>query len=484
VSTEPPSKSAQALRIATIVAGPLVAVLLAFVPSALHTLPGFGSRPAYAAAIAVWMAIWWFTEAVPIAYTALIPLVAWPLTGVFGKGLAQDTVKSFEPFFDAYIFLFMGGMALGAAMEHWNLHRRIALNIMLFIGASARRLLWGVLLSTAFISMWISNTATAVMMVPIGLAVVHQLERAEGKKLKHFGAVLMLAVAYAANVGGIGTKIGTATNSIFAGFLSEKMNVEIGFVQYLGIGMPFVLIFLPVVWLFLWNHGRHDAPSSAAGRDVLAAELKSLGTMSSMERKVAWVFSTAALLWVLGDPLRAVIAPLLPFKLLGKHYEAAVAMSAAVVLAFARGLPLPALKRIPLSALLLLGGSFAMAAGIEGSGLSTWLSTQLEPMKQLPLGAQMLIATTATIALSAVASNTATVNLMLNLLPRSLPMLSSVALAASCDFALPAGTPPNAIVFGSGYIRLPVMMRIGIVLDVLAALILAGYGLWYLTWFL
>lgn len=338
----PPTPGARALRTATIIAGPAIAALLAFVPSALHTIPGYGSRPAYAAAIAVWMALWWFTEAVPIAYTALIPLVAWPLTGVFGKGLAVDTVKAFEPFFDAYIFLFMGGMALGAAMEHWSLHRRIALNIMLFIGASPRRLLWGVLLSTAFISLWISNTATAVMMVPIGLAVVHQLEHAEGKKLKHFGAVLMLAVAYAANVGGIGTKIGTATNSIFAGFLSEKMHVEIGFVQYLGVGMPFVILFLPVVWAFLWHHGRHDAPSSAAGRDVLAAQLQALGAMSAMERRVAWVFSSAAALWVLGDPIRDFVAPLLPFKLLGKHYEATVAMSAAAVLALARGLPLGA----------------------------------------------------------------------------------------------------------------------------------------------
>jgi sodium-dependent dicarboxylate transporter 2/3/5 len=212
----------------------------------------------------------------------------------------------------------------------------------------------------------------------------------------------------------------------------------------------------------------------------LRGQLDALGGMSAMERKVAWVFSIAGLSWVFGDPIRQVLAPVLPFELANRHYEALVAMVAAGVLAFLGALPLVAIRRIPVSALMLLGGSFAMAAGIEGSGLSQWLGAQLEPLKSQPALVQLVLASFATVALSAVASNTATVNLMLNLLPPNLPLLSMVTLASSCDFALPAGTPPNAIVFGSGRVHLPSMMRVGAGLDVAAALLLVGYGWLYL----
>jgi solute carrier family 13 (sodium-dependent dicarboxylate transporter), member 2/3/5 len=199
---------------------------------------------------------------------------------------------------------------------------------------------------------------------------------------------------------------------------------------------------------------------------------------------VAVVFVAAAVLWIAGDPIRSAIGPRFPalwegFKLQAKHYEAAVAMLAALSLVVSRTVTAEALRKVPWSTLLLIGGSFAMAAGIEGSGLSAWLSVQIAPIAGLPEPLQFALAAAVTIALSAVASNTATVNVVLNLLPRSLPLLSVSAIASSCDFALPAGTPPNAIVFGSGYIRLPVMMRVGIVLDLLAALALTLYGWLY-----
>ncbi|MFZ5467970.1 MAG: SLC13 family permease [Myxococcota bacterium] len=470
-------------------AGPIAFALLAFVPSGLHHLPGQGHRPAYAAAVTVWMAVWWFTEALPIWATACLPLLLFPALGVFGQGPVGDAQQSISPYVDPYIFLFMGGMCIGAAMEHWSLHRRVALNIMRVIGTDPRRLLWGVLVATAAVSMWISNTATAVMMVPIGMALLAQLQREGGKPLSGFGAAIMLAVAYAANVGGIATKIGTGTNSIFSGFVSEKLHVDLSFLQYLWIGLPFVALFLPVVWWTLWRLGRHDAPQSEQGREVLARELSQLGPMSSQERVVAVVFALAALLWVVGSPLHALLAPHLTglwegFKFQGKHYEASVAMLAAAALAGARVLPLTALRRVPWGTLVLLGGSFAMAEGISGSGLSAWLTVKLAPMAELPLLGQLLVASTATVALSAVASNTATVNLMLNILPGSLTVLATTALAASCDFALPAGTPPNAIVFGSGYVRLPVMMRVGVTLDLLAAVMLALYGFFYVRFVL
>lgn len=467
-------------------AGPVTAALVAFVPSGLHRLPGLGDRPAYAAAVALWMVLWWFTEAVPIAVTACLPIVLFPALGVFGRGIMGDTRLALEPYVDAYIFLFLGGMVIGAAMEQHDLHRRVALYIMRAIGAEPKRLLLGVLVATASISLWISNTATAVMMLPIGMALLRQLESAAGgQRLVQYGGSLMLAIAYAANVGGIGTKIGTGTNSIFTGFLSDKLGYDMTFLEYMAVGLPFVVLFLPLTWWVLWRLGRYDAPAATHGRDVLDRELRSLGGWSRGEKLVAVVFLLAAVSWVLGDPLRGLLAPrltpLVGFKIVGKHYEAFVAMSAALLLVVSRGVGLTAIRRIPYGTLVLLGGSFAMAAGIEGSGLSSWLARIMEPVARLPLAGQLALATSATVALSAVASNTATINLMLNLLPRSLVVLSGTAIAAYCDFALPAGTPPNAIVFGSGYVRLPVMMRTGVLLDVLAAVIITLYGLFYLT---
>ncbi len=477
--SEATTTSGRVVRRVGLVLGPTLLLLVTQWPSALHRLEGFGHRPAFAAGVALLMAAWWFTEAVPIHWTALIPLVAWPLLDVFGAGPVGSLGRTTGEFFNAYFFLFAGGMAIGAAMEHWSLHRRVALHIMLRVGTSPPRLLLGMLLATALISLWISNTATAVMMMPIGLAVVGQLEARAGRSLGQYAMALMLAVAWAANLGGIGTKIGSATNSILVGFLATRLGVDLTFPGYVAAALPFVVLFLPVVWLVLWRLGRADAPKDVTGKEVLQSELASLGALSAREKQVAQVFLLAAALWVLGDPLRALLLRASPVAFAARHYEAAVALLGASLLLLRGALPLTALRRVPVAALALLGGSFAMAAGIEGSGLSSWLGLQLEPVRLWSPPAQLFAAVGATVALSAIASNTATVNLMLALLPPSVPLLTAVGMASSCDFALPAGTPPNAIVFGSGRIRLPTMMRMGLVLDVAAVLLLTLYGL---TW--
>ena len=491
-------------RFIGLIAGVAVALTLALVPSPLQEIPGMDRRPAYAAAVAALMAIWWFTEAIRIDLTACLPLVLYPALGVFGHGFVGDLRRAVDPFVDAYIFLFLGGMAIGAAMEESRLHRRVALHIMRAVGTAPERLLLGMLVATAFVSLWLSNTATAVMMMPIAMALVAELEAARGgARLHHLGCALLLAVAYASNVGGIGTKIGTATNSIFAGFLAEKLHYDLTFTHYLAIGLPFVILFIPLVWAMLWRVARRDVAAATSGyakneakdegRRVLDRALAQLGPMQRNERMVAGVFLVAAALWIAGDPLRQLVAPALTrtgqlvspgFRFLSKHYEATVAMTAAASLIALRTVSWRALARIPWGTLLLLGGSFAMAAGIESSGLAAYLATWLRALGGLPLGLELLLTSLATVALSAVASNTATVNLMLNILPRSLPVLTVASIAASCDFALPAGTPPNAIVFGSGYIRLPTMMRTGILLDLAAALLLAGYGYLYLQYLL
>ncbi|XYI01082.1 SLC13 family permease [Sorangium sp. So ce1128] len=488
-----PARRVSPLRWLGIASGPAAALAIALIPSGLHAVPGHGHRPAYAAAVAAWMALWWLFEVLPIAYTACLPLVLFPLLGVFGRGLAGDAARAVAPFLDAYILLFLGGMAIGAAMEQWNLHRRVALHIMRAVGTDPKRLLLGMLVATASISLWISNTATAVMMLPIGLALLAQLESAAGgRRLSHFGTAIMLGVAYASNVGGIGTKIGTGVNSIFCGFLADKLHHDISFLRYMALASPFVVLFVPLLWLALWRVGKRDGLSAGHARDVLDRELAAMGPMSGGEKKVAAVFALASALWILGDPLRAAIAPQLQaalrgldaalgsgsaaaFKVQGKHYEATVAILAAFSLLALRALSLASLRRMPWGTLVLLGGSFAMAAGIEAGGLSAWMAAKLAVVAEAPLLAQIGLASAATVALSALASNTATVNVALNVLPQDLGVLFAATIAASCDFMLPAGTPPNAIVFGSGYVRLPVMIKTGFVLDVAAALLITAY---------
>ncbi len=466
-------------------AGIAAFLALAFIPSGLHRIEGMGHRPAYAAGTAALMAIWWLSEALPIHWTASAPIVLYPLFGVFGKGILVDTGKSVEPFVDAYIFLFMGGMIIGAAMEQRNLHRRVALHIMRAVGTDPKRLLLGMLVATASISLWISNTATAVMMLPIGMALLAQLESASGgRKLWHFGTAIMLAVAYASNVGGIGTKIGTGTNSIFCGLALKHLGRDIGFMEYLALAFPFVVLFIPLVWLVLWRVARRDDLAGAQGRDVLDRELAAMGPMSREEKHVAAVFLLAALLWILGDPIRKVLGPRVPlfwpgFKFEGKHYEAWVAMGAALVLVLLRAVSWASIRRIPYTTLILLGGSFAMAEGIRGSGLSDWMAARMGGLARLPEFWQILLASLATVSLSAVASNTGTVSVLLNVLPRSLTVFWAAAIGASCDFMLPAGTPPNAIVFGSGYIRLPTMMKTGFALDLAAVAAITLYTFFY-----
>lgn len=474
----------RALRLALgLAAGAAVLAL----DSPLHHAGEFGDRPARAAAVGLAMAVWWLTEAMPIHWTACVPLVAFPLAGVFGRGPAGDLAASVTPFFDPYEFLFAGGMALAAGLEQQGLHRRLALGVMGTVGTQPRRLLAGVLAATAFVSLWISNTATAAMMLPIGLALLAQLEAREGRRLGRYGMALMLAIAWGANIGGIGTKIGTPPNAQLAGFL-ERSGTPVSFLQFLVIGLPFVFALLPLAWLLLWRLGARDAPGHDA-REVVRGQLAALGRTSGGERAVAAVFVATAALWIGSAPLTAALAPHLA-GLRSAHVEAGIAVAGALAMLVlpapggGRLLALRSLRRVPWETLLLLGGGFALAAAVQGSGLSIWMADQLRAIATLPPLAQLAVAAVATVTLSAVASNTATTAVMLVVLAEAaasavrVPVLVAAALAASCDFALPVGTPPNAIVFGSGYVRIPVMARYGAVLDLTAALAAALWCGW------
>ncbi|MBM3265965.1 MAG: anion permease, partial [candidate division Zixibacteria bacterium] len=260
-------------RLVGLALGLLVFGLLLGLDTSLKQVGDYGPRPAFAAAITGLMAIWWITETLPIHWTACVPLVLYPVFGLHGDGPALDLYTTALSYVDTYNFLYAGGMCVAASMQYWGLHRRIALAIMRRIGTDPRFLLLGILVSTAFISFWISNSATATMMVSIGFAIIKQLEsRLGGRTLHAYGMAVMLGIAYAANVGGIATKIGTATNAQFSG-LMEQMGLEISFLKFMMVGLPFVVLFLPVVWLALWRLGRADAPREEMGKEAIDNEI-------------------------------------------------------------------------------------------------------------------------------------------------------------------------------------------------------------------
>jgi solute carrier family 13 (sodium-dependent dicarboxylate transporter), member 2/3/5 len=459
--------------------------LIFFLPGPLQDYGEYGARPAHAAAVAALMAIWWLTEAVPITWTACLPLALFPAFAVFGPGPAKNLRGSWLPYVDPYIFLFAGGMAIAAAMQQWNLHRRIALAVMRAIGAEPQRLLFGFLVATAFISMWISNTATATMMMPIGMALIAQIEAQVGRRLSHYGMAIMLAIAYAANIGGIGTKIGTAPNAQFAGFM-ERQGTSVSFLQFLVVGLPFVAMMLPISWRALWRIARRDQLTGDLGGESLRQEVARLGAMQHAEKIVLAVFVAAALLWIGGKPLTGLLQERYGKGITSAHVEGAIAIAAALLLLVLRSrgqavLRFRSLRTVPWETLLLLGGGFALAAAVQGSGLSAWTAERLLALRGLPPFLQVLAASVATVAISAVASNTATIAIMLVVLkdavaPELVPtVLFTATIAASCDFALPAGTPPNAIVFGSGYVTIPRMAKTGAVLDLIAAVLAASW---------
>lgn len=483
------------VRPARLLAGLLAAAAVFALPGLFSDLGPAAPQAAAAAAVALLMAVWWLTEALPIYRTALVPVVAYPLLGVFAGGPLAALSGLAAAYLDPYIFLFAGGMSIAAAMQATRLHQRLALSVLAAIGTQGDRLLAGVLAATAAVSLWISNTATAAMMVPIAIALVKTLEaRNGGVRLERFGMAVMLAVAWGANIGGIGTKIGTAPNAQLSGFL-ERLGQPISFLQFLALGLPFVLLLLPIAWWLLSRLGRADRPQQDA-REEVRRELDGLGRVRRAERIVMAVFAGAALLWIASRPLTGLAASLLaPHEIGSAHVEAAIAVAAALLLLVARAegravTPPGALAKVPWETLLLLGGGFALAAGIQESGLSGWLAGRLAAAQTLPPLGQIAVASVAAVTLSAFASNTATVAILLVVLKDAVaanalqPALVAATFAASCDFALPVGTPPNAIVFGSGYVRIPVMARWGAGLDLLAALAAALWCALAVPWIL
>lgn len=455
----------------------------------LSSSEGLGAAGIAVAAVATWMAVWWMTEAVPLAVTALLPLVLFPVLGVNTIG---HTAQSYA---HPLIYLFLGGFILARAMEQWSLHKRLAFFVLRLGGSEPTAIIGSLMVATAFLSMWISNTATTMVMLPIGQALIVTMREnsggADDRKLVDFGAALMLGIAFAATIGGIGSLIGTPPNALFAGFMRESYGVEIGFAQWMLLGVPIVIVLLPITWLMLTRLSFHLAPTKAGAvvkhqRTDIFQHLETPGPMSRGEIMVAVLMLAVAALWI----LRPLVMHLFPSIGLS---DAGIAISAAVALFVVpvnlkggeRLLRWEEAVKIRWDVLILFGGGLALAGAIADSGLAAWIGSTASILKHLPVVGLILIVAVIIVYLGELASNTAMAAIFLPIAGATAiglgedPMLLAlpVVLAASLGFMLPVATPPNAIVFGSGAVSAGQMLRAGALLDVIGIVVVMTIGL-------
>ncbi len=470
-------------RLITIVLGPLVFVLLQF-----FERPAAMSMPAFQVmAVTIWVAIWWITEAIPIAVTALLPIVLFPLTGALNLGA---TTSSFG---HKYVFLYLGGFMIAIAIEKWDLHKRIALYIITLIGSSMVRIILGFMIATGFLSMWISNTATTVMMLPIAMAVITQFRNSRIETVdnsNNVGKALMLAIAYSASIGGFATLIGTPPNLVLAGILEETYHVKISFLDWMKFGFPISFILLFVCWKYLTTKAfdLHKV-RFPGGSEAIRGMRKELGKVTREEKMVLVVFIGTALLWVTRSLIEQVIPAL---------DDTIIAMAGGLVLFILpassgeRLLEWKDCVRLPWDIILLFGGGLALAKGFSDTGLAVWIASQLTQLEGLSLILLILILVASVNFLTEITSNLATTAMLLPVLaPMAMAfdlhpymIMVSVTISASCAFMLPVATPPNAVVFGSGYLRIPDMMRAGIFMNLISIVVITvmTYYLLPLVW--
>ena len=430
--------------------------------------------------LALWMVAWWLTEAVPLPVTALLPLAVAPLLGIQGEG---DTAASYA---HPLIFLFLGGFVLAAALERSGLHRRIALSLVHRLGAvgggsgiSAGGIVAGFMAASAFLSMWISNTATAMLMYTLGRSLLGSLEERlpDRPALVRFGIALMLGIAYACSIGGAGTLIGTPPNALMASFLSSTYGVEITMGRWLLLGLPFVLVMLPAAWWWLTRGAFRLADVDLGpARAHLEAERRQLGAPSRRERFVLVVFAATAAAWVLRGPLAAATG--------WPVTDTGIAMTAALVLlvvplpggGWKTAVDWPAVERLPWGVLILFGGGLALAGAFQSTGLAEALGRSVAGLEGVPPWLLLLAVTAGIVMLTELTSNTATAATFLPIvgavavglgLPPAL-LCAPVALAASAAFMMPVATPPNAIVFAYEEMRIGHMARAGMVMNLAA----------------
>lgn len=489
------------LKSIILVGGPLVA-------AAMLVLPGPADLPLAGkavAAVAVLMALWWMSEAIPIAVTALLPLILFPPLGIAS---IETTARAYA---HPLIFLFLGGFLMAQAMERWELNRRIAYRILRYSTDRPAGIIAGVMVATAFLSMWVSNTATAMMMLPIGQSIIATVRKtaddAKPADVSAFASALMLGIAYAATIGGMGTLIGTPPNALFASFMAEVFFIEVSFARWMLVGVPAVLVMLPLTWLVLTQVVFPLSPSLPIFRHKrFEKRVGKIGPMSPAEKRVALLLAIAALGWI----LRPVIETYVPELALS---DAGIAITVATILfmtpsdrapggflRFWEAAKVPGgflltwddAMKLRWDVLILFGGGLALANMIGASGLATWIAGTTSGLGELPWIVLIAIVAAIVIFLGELASNTAVAAVFLPIAaaaafglgihPSLLTM--AVALAASLGFMLPVATPPNAIIYGSGVVHIRDMVRAGIVLDLIGvgvvALLAVAVGSWAL----
>ncbi len=490
---EDPSAESQygrAKRLGLIIGGAaFVVMLLAPPPSGLSTA---GWRTA---AVALLMAVWWVTEAIPIPATALLPLALFPALGVL------DASNAAAPYANDLIYLFMGGFLLAVTMERWGLHKRIALRIMAWVGTSPNRLVLGFMLATAFLSMWISNTATAAMMLPIALAVGELFRPRDHEGPYDFGIALMLGVAFAASIGGIATLIGTPPNAVLAGAVSEMFDRQIGFLEWMAVGFPVAAVMLPLAWIALTRFLHPPGKLSGDAASIIAAERAKLGAASRGEKITGLVFGLTAAAWVLRSPKEfgSVTIPGIQ-SWAPAVSDSTIAIAAAMVLFLLpvdlkRGefaLDWKTAKRIPWGVLVLFGGGLSLARAMDRSGLAAWIGGAVAGLGAIPTVLIVAFVVALFALLTEFTSNTATATMAMPIMAGAargvgvepVMLMTSAALATSMAFMLPVATPPNAIVFSSGYLTISQMFRAGIVLDILAVGVITAAATFLIPYFL
>jgi solute carrier family 13 (sodium-dependent dicarboxylate transporter), member 2/3/5 len=461
--------------------GPLLFFLILILPTPAAMNPS----AIKVAAVAILMAVWWITEAIPIPATALLPIALFPLLGV------MKAAESTTQYANHLIFLFLGGFFIAVTMEKWHLHTRIALHTIKLIGVGPSRIILGFMLATAFLSMWISNTATAMMMLPIALAVVNQAAdfikknniKGVDTRPSHFrfGTALMLGIAYAASIGGVATIIGTPPNTIMVGFIEKTYGQQISFAKWMSIGVPLSTIMLILAWVYLVKIAvPPEIKELPGGRKVLLSELEKLGRITKAEKLILVVFFLVAFSWISHSFIH--------IEALKYVHDSTIAIIGALLLFiipvdFKKGeflLDWQTAVKVPWDVILLFGGGLALANGFQVSGLDQWIGQQLNFLQGAPLFILIFIIIFITMVLTEVTSNTATSAMLI-------PIMGGIALAmaihpfgpifaagiaASYAFMLPVATPPNAVVFGSKYLTIPRMAKIGFFLNLIGCILI------------
>ena len=427
------------------------------------------------ASVGVLMAVFWVTEAIPVAATALIPLALFPTLGV------SEISSVCAPFAKPVVFLFLGGFMLAMAVERCGLHRRLALAILRLVGGSPRGLLAGFMGATAFLSMWISNTATTVMMVPIATSLITMFpqEQRESKDIARFERFLLLAIAYSASIGGIGTLVGTPPNALLIGFLQEQ-GIEIGFGRWMLFAIPLVLLFLAILWVFFGTRLQSSVRTLSISNELIDERYRELGPITRAEKTVFAVFVMTALLWILREPLAYWYWLVRLCPAVARLNDATIAIASAITLflfpvnkAGEKALDWESAQRLPWGVLILFGGGLSLAASMNATGLNSALADQLRGFTALSPFVLTLVVTGIVIFMTELTSNLATIAGLLPVLfglgtqlpSGPLPVVIAATVAASCAFMLPVATAPNAVVFSTERVSTASMMKNGLLLN-------------------